>query len=555
MSGLLAKRLRADSERTAEPGNAITSRLKNFGRNEGGALMMFGLLVLVMMLVIGGLAVDVMRTETVRVRLANTSDAATLAAASLSNVSDPNAVVTDYFAKAGLSAYLKGVSVSSSTTTRSVSADVGAQVPTFFTHMIGIDSLSAPADSTAEQSASNLEISLVLDVSGSMNRNSKLQNLKVAASQFVDTVMAGDFQNRISISIIPFNGQVNLGATLAGHYTISGQHALNTCVDLDPASFTQPAILRTTLLTRTDVIDPWHGGILKPKPNGITDQNYCTTDARTIVRPFLRDIATLKAAINGLVAEGNTSIDVGMKWGIAMLDPGTRPVISTLIGAGEVPASFAGRPAGYGAARASKVVVLMSDGENTSQYQLTAPYKSGASPVFVDAATGSVAVYHAAASGANKYYVIASSNYSRDWRYDTMGTWQATAPAGYRNVSWPEATSLYPTYWIATRFFGNALGTDYASRVRAFRATYADLQTSVGPATKDSQLQQACDLAKSPALRIKVFSVAFEAPLAGQTALHNCASSDGDYFDVAGTDIVRAFQSIALQVSQLRLTQ
>ena len=244
-----------------------------------------------------------------------------------------------------------------------------------------------------------------------------------------------------------------------------------------------------------------------------------------------------------------------MKWGIALLDPNTQPVISNMIGAGEVPASFAGRPTAFGAARFSKVVVVMSDGENTSQFQIQAPFKSGASPIYVDSATGSVAIYHAAAPGASKYYVIPAANYGQNWRTDTMGNWQATAPAGYVNVSWPEATNLYPTHWIATRLYGNALGTDSASRANAYNVAYGALQSSVGPTTKDTQLQQACDLAKSSALQIKVFSIAFEAPLAGQTALHNCATSDGDYFDVAGTDIVRAFQSIALQVSQLRLTQ
>ena len=535
--------------------NRAARRIGAFGRDESGALIIFGLMVFVLMLMIGGIAVDIARFEAVRTKLQNTSDASALAGAALSQTLDAEDVVTDYFAKAGLSDYLNGVTVQNSPNARIVSARARAEMPTFFMHLMGIDQLTAPADSTAEQRVSEIEITLVLDVSGSMNANNKLPNLKAAASQFVDTVLAGDTDQQISISIVPFNGQVNLGTTLASRYTLTTQHVLNTCVDIAPAEFAVASILPGDLLTRSDVLDPWGNGSVKSKPNGVSDQNYCTTDPRTVVRPFLRDIPTLKAAINALVAEGNTSIDVGVKWGIALMDPGTRPVITSLIGSGDVASGFAGRPYAYNRARSGKVIVVMSDGENTAQYQMQAGYRSGPSIMYRNPANGSLAVYHAGMAGPNKYYVIPKGNFAMNWKTQAMGTWQAAAPVGYVAQSWPDVSNLFPVYWIATRLYGNALGIDAASRSVAGNAWYGTLSTSVNAAAKDAQLTTVCDLAKAPAQNIRVFTVAFEAPVNGQAALSDCASSDGDYFDVNGPEITTAFQAIALQVSQLRLTQ
>ena len=46
--------------------------------------------------------------------------------------------------------------------------------------------MKAPGASTAEQRVNNVEIVLVLDVSGSMS-GTKITNLKSAAAEFVDT--------------------------------------------------------------------------------------------------------------------------------------------------------------------------------------------------------------------------------------------------------------------------------------------------------------------------------------------------------------------------------
>jgi Flp pilus assembly protein TadG len=539
-------------------------KIESFRNDEQGALIIFGLIIFVLMLMIGGMAVDLMRYESVRAQLQSTADRATLAAASLTQTMDSEDVVDDYFTKAGLIEYLQGVTVVNAINSRKVAADVSATVPSLFMQMMGVDELTGPANSTAEEHISDVEITLVLDVSGSMVNygSQKLNNLKLAASDFVDTVLAGDIEEKISITIVPFNGQVVLGDDLAANYNITTQHTFNTCVTFDTTEFSTAGISTSSSLVRADVIDPWSSAAAKNRvnPSGTgTETNYCSNDARNIVRPFLRDPVVLKAAINGMVGDGNTSIDIGAKWGLAMLDPGTQSVITNMVGLGEVPATFEGRPFAYDRNNTAKILVVMSDGENTDEHQLQTAYKTGASPIYRDPSDGSLAIYHSTVSAPNNYYVIDSSMFYNSYSASAVGTWQSAVPAGFVNLTWPEAFNAHSVTWLARYLWGNPLGNSSTSRKNIANTWISNFRTATYPATKDTQLDAVCDLAKSETLGVRVFTIAFEAPAAGQTALHGCASSDGDYFEVLdgedAAEIGTAFQMIARQITTLKLTQ
>ncbi len=57
---------------------ARLSRLRAFGRDENGSLIVFTLILFVLMAMMGGIAVDLMRYEATRVQLQQTLDRATL---------------------------------------------------------------------------------------------------------------------------------------------------------------------------------------------------------------------------------------------------------------------------------------------------------------------------------------------------------------------------------------------------------------------------------------------------------------------------------------------
>ena len=154
-------------------GSSVRQRLRNraarFGRDEEGSLLIFGLFCFVIMLLVAGISLDLMRFEERRTTLQNTVDRAVLAAADLNQTMDPKTVVTDYFVKAGLTPPNPNdiiVNQGNFNEWRTVEARVTETMPTWFMNMVNIKELSTPANGVAEERIGQVEISLVLDVSG-----------------------------------------------------------------------------------------------------------------------------------------------------------------------------------------------------------------------------------------------------------------------------------------------------------------------------------------------------------------------------------------------------
>lgn len=208
---------------------SIRQVLRSFRKDEDGVLLIFGVYVFLIMLIMGGIGIDLMHFERDRAQLQYTLDRAVLAAADLEQPLDPESVVRDYFAKADLDEYLTAVHVTTDMYHRQVKADVSTSVGTQFMHMTGIDSLSADLSATAAERVPDVEISLVLDISGSMRTNNRIELMKPAAKSFVSkalernsstttnddgttTTTAGEYQT--SINIIPFAGHTNPGTSM-----------------------------------------------------------------------------------------------------------------------------------------------------------------------------------------------------------------------------------------------------------------------------------------------------------------------------------------------------
>ncbi|MGB7260519.1 MAG: Tad domain-containing protein, partial [Albidovulum sp.] len=217
----------------------LTSALRRFGRSEDGSLLIFGMFAFVIMLLLAGISLDVMRAEERRTLLNNTMDRASLAAADLQQTLDPKAVVKDYFAKAGLEPPLDADIIVTEGTfgdSRKVQIKSTENVSTWFMNMVGVNELAAKAASTAEESVGQIEISLVLDVSGSMNSNSRLTNLKPAAKAFVDQIFDSAEADKVSISIVPYATQVSMRDDLAGYFDITSEHFNSTCLEFSDSA-------------------------------------------------------------------------------------------------------------------------------------------------------------------------------------------------------------------------------------------------------------------------------------------------------------------------------
>lgn len=537
---------------------------RRFAKSETGSLTIFALCLFMLMVMIGGVAVDLMRYEAMRTSLQNTLDRATLASASLTQRLNPRDVVTDYFDKAGLSEYLTSVTVDQGMNYREVVADARAATNPFFMHLIGIDEMDAPGRSQAEQRMTNVEIVLVLDVSGSMDTNNRLINLKSAAKEFVNTVLSADTENRISIAIVPFNGQVNLGANLRQRFNFTDDHNVTdvNCIDLPASVYSTTGISTTLALPMTAHADTYSGTTRNSSyyawsdsANGtvIAGNRWCPpSTANTVMLPS-RSITGLQAKIDSLTAIGATSINAGMKWGMTLIDPGSRNVINHFINTGTVPGIFAGRPFDYTDPEAMKVVVLMTDGDHFAEERVKQPYKVGPSPIYKSPNDGNYSIRFTTGrpsiAGTNEYWV------------PHLGTWRAlpwtnstnTGASTLQPLTWPQVWSQVRLQWVVWQLYARALGTTDAQRstqytnwIEAFRE-----QTVIG--TMNNQLQQICSLAR--ANDVTVYGIAFEAPPGGQTQIAQCATSSAHYFQAAGLQISTVFRSIASNITQLRLTQ
>ena len=526
----------------------------NFVRDESGVMIAFTIFFFLIILMVAGIGVDLMHFEMKRTQLQNTLDRAVLAAADLQQPLDAAAVVQDYIDKAGLDATLTSApQVNSGLNFKDVTAHAELNVPTQFIHMLGVDNLVAPAAAAAEESIEGIEVVMVLDVSGSMGWNNKLVNLKPAAREFVDTVLGLAQVGDVTISIVPYNTQVNAGAALLSHYNVSNEHTYSNCVDFDAADFSSTALSTGQPLNRTAHFDITQNQerayppVATAAAGGLNTPVCATTQFSEIV-VMSNNALALHNHINSFQAGGNTSIDVAMKWANALLDPGTQPVVTQMIADGDVSAFNAGRPVAFDEPDVLKVIVVMTDGQNTSQWYLDPALRSGNSDVYYNAAADRYSIRIGATP--NEYF----------WPHN--GTWNdhaygedAAETGSAQRLTYPELFAFNTLKWNRDNNFAPAYTSLYGGGGVAMAQAdwFDDIRLFVPDTVKDTRLQAACTAAK--ANEVMVYSIGFEATTHGENEMRDCASTPSHFFDVDGVDITSAFQAIAASIAQLRLTQ
>ncbi|KMW57995.1 hypothetical protein AIOL_002963 [Candidatus Rhodobacter oscarellae] len=553
-------------------------------------MIIFGVMLFGLMLAIGGLSFDLMRYEAHRSRLQATLDRAVLAAASLTQQNDAKTVVLDYMAKAGLADYINesDINVTQGLGSQKVQATAHIHVPLHHGTMavftgIGSDSttLVATANSAAQESIGNIEISMVLDVSGSMGSYSRLSNLKTAAQGFLDTVYDAAEANTVSTSIIPYATQVNAGANLLSYFQRNAGHEYSHCLNFQTADFSSTTMSLVTPYDQTVHFDPWTSwssyytlGDTPPWPVcGDLEQEV----VNRAIMPWSTNKSALKTYIGNFVASGNTSTDVGVKWGAALLDPSLQSVVDGMIGTGDVHSALTGRPFNYDTGDAMKILIVMTDGEHTSQFYMN-NYREGDSFVWTTEQGGnthyslwwdgeastpvtSPTGNHSYCRGSQWYY---GSCYDWEWGsnpdfwFRTYGSgddlyysWAST-PKGGANATQETWNDLWAK--IPPKYFSAGPVWDMHSLTSYERNRYTNAVSYVGSSTKDTRFDTICQAVKSQ--NVIVFTIGLEVPNSThEQRLENCATSTGHYYDINNLEIGFAFSSIAAQINQLRLIQ
>lgn len=538
----------------------------------------FAMMMILMIIMMSGMAVDLMRYERMRVAIQNTNDEAVLAAANLNQSQDPESVVRDYFAKAGMTDYLQSVTVTQGTNLKNVTATTAATLPTYFMRTSGIDKLNTTGVSTAEQSIGNVEIAMALDNSGSMTQQAvsgsyeqcttkkkrgvsyqscqtvytyttKIAALITAANQFVDQMFSQVQPGALTMSVLPYDSHLNIG-NLMGYLNVSNENTVAKCIDFQAADFNTTAITTSMLLQRSGNFDGWDWGTtMYPECNSSSYRNAIA---------FSADKTALHNTINALQASGNTSIDTGVKWAAATLDPAFQPVVDGMIKNGALDASYAGRPAAYSDHTFMKVLIVMSDGENTTRLQLNPGYYSGNSGYFTTGTSSYWSFYDSSKGStpyfwnydgkwhASKYYKGASSLPCSGSCYNYTVTDSAAATTATQ-WDWAQIWAKWPVQY----FTNNIISTVYGSG--ASSTWYYKIVNSVSSTSMDSYMHNICSAAKANG--VLVYAIGFQTTAHGAATLQDCASKPSFYFDAEGTEISNVFSLIASSIVHLRLTQ
>ncbi len=217
---------------------------------------------------------------------------------------------------------------------------------TNFMLLAGVKTMGFNAVSQIRSSFGKMEIAFVLDNTGSMNQEGKLDALKTAATDFANGVMTKPTGGIAKIGIVPFGNYVNVGLDKVGAswLTIIGDpHAWNGCVgsrlhpfNLDDSDFASKKV---------------------PGISGVT----CGAQ----ITPLTDNRAKVLQEINDMVATGMTYVPSGLTWG--------RRILSH-----EEPFSEAASDAAVTADNINRFMVLMTDGENTVSAQLPgSPFQDG----------------------------------------------------------------------------------------------------------------------------------------------------------------------------------
>jgi len=293
---------------------------------------------------------------------------------------------------------------------------------------------------------------------------------------------------------------------------------------------------------------------------------WCDPNPDNRVRVHSNNVSQLKAHITALQPIGATSIDAGMRWGAAMLDPSARTIVSELVAEGKVITPFSGRPLDYSDAEVLKVMVLMTDGEHWPNEYVNSGYRSGPSIVFRNSGDNRYSIYHSGRSGTSKYWVPHNSTWSQvPWGGSVTTTctgwwWNQTCTTTLSNgtavrLDWPQVWQQLQMHWVANHLYRRALGGTVDGWVNTLRTREGALIGS-GPhevSVMNARLLNLCGKVKEQG--VIIYTIAFEAPTIGGNLLRDCASSVSHAFDVNGIQIKSAFASIATSIRKLRLTQ
>jgi Flp pilus assembly protein TadG len=345
-----------------------------------------------------GAAIDYHRAANARATVQSALDAGALAAGALKTTDQKvalatvqrylqNNLTTEQYGK------LSALSVSLDADGKVIASVRGAEDSSLLA-AVGVDSMDYRASTEVVRSKGNpLELSLVLDNTGSM-AGQKINDLKVAATDLVNTVMVKDAD--VKVAVVPFAQYVNVGLGNRSQPWMSVPPDSRTTTTTYQCWNTRDVIRTYNCVTKPVTQTSCNDGVCTTRTVNQTTcqydygptyqkcQNVTSTNTQTwngcvgsrayplnvrddtpaagtlypgimnvscpsAITPLTADKATVTTALSKMVTTGETYIPSGLMWGFATLSS-QQPFTQA------VP---------YSDTKVRKALVLMTDGANT----------------------------------------------------------------------------------------------------------------------------------------------------------------------------------------------
>ena len=310
------------------------------GRDTSGSVLPLVALSGLVLVGMTGLAIDGARLSLMHSKLQTAVDAAGLSAAAQMTTTNVDSEIDKFlnanFDQAYVGATITGHTATLSSDEKTLDITANAEASTAFMRIFGIDTMKTSAYTQVTRATGGLELSLVLDVTGSMGDNNKIGSLKTAANNLLD-ILFGDEQTakNLYIGIVPFTQTVNVGTSHSSWLASSASSSWSGCVQM-----------RFNGLDTTDT----------PPGNGKKFSELGSGTCPPEITAMTSSRSKLTTAISKLNPNGGTNIPVGAVWGWRMLSPLWRGSWGGDMGLN--------LPLDYTTSGMSKAVVLMTDGQN-----------------------------------------------------------------------------------------------------------------------------------------------------------------------------------------------
>lgn len=587
-------------------------------RRDGNVAMMWALMGAVLVGLLG-ITVDFTRAQMLRAQMQNAVDGAALAAArDVMTAQQREEAARSYFdAEMGELASAATLLIADIPGTNQVSVSARMPMPLSIARIVRNEDWTLFVSSDAERSGNNIEVAMVLDVTGSMS-GQRIIDLRAAATSLVDTVIRDQQTPYYSkIALVPYSMGVN-----AGTYADDARGDIVGPTDIDAAAWHTGSSRSISGITRNNpaVVTANNHGFANGDTvyirgvNGMTQVNNrvytvanrttntfqlqgvnsggwnsysssgtvtkclnttCSVEVTAGGHDFNVNDRVYFTGVNGMTQLNNTLFTISAVNGDQFTLSGTHGSYSTYTSGGDAHCVvahcdyFAFQNASANSWRVFPASNCVSERVQSQQYTDASP---GAAYVGLN--------YPSSANACPAAGVVPLTT-DADYLNGRIASFQAAgSTAGHIGLAWgwymlsPNWASLFPasaqgasysapeTLKIVVLMTDGAFNTGYCNGVIS-----ADSNNGAGSAserincnaTNDQPFAQARELCTAMKNRgIIIYTVGFglSGDATAEDFMEDCATSESHaYLTGSGNELIAAFNAIAASITQLRITR